>query len=170
MHRSINVIPQRISDHWVEPYGSYIRLPLEAANKTGNNWNCWAWLTHMGSMKPAVGMVTTAPCFDPIDKMEREPKAELLIPITGAVIQTVALPGDLSDHSEQPDATTVRAFVIEPGEAILMAPGTWHWAALPVEDREVLYYFVGEPHGPEPGRSNDPWIPFKDDCVIELQR
>lgn len=155
------VIPEELTAERFAPYGQAILFPDNPAPKRGEDWDCWLPLGRLSEGTHAVGIVTTRPTDGQITTMEREPKTEFLLPINGAVVQAVALPGDLTDHTQQPDAATVKAFIIKPGQAIIMAPGTWHWAALPLEQREVLYYFVTEPHAPEPGRESSPWVPFQ---------
>jgi ureidoglycolate lyase len=160
------VTAEELSVEAFTPYGQAILPPTTPAPKMGEDWDCWFGMGSFGASDPVVGMVLTRPTDGVVTAMEREDKVEFLIPISGPVIQAVALPGDLSDHTQQPDAATVRAFIIRPGQCIIMAPGTWHWASLPLEEKEVLYYFVGTPHPPEPGREASPWIPFyKGECV-----
>jgi ureidoglycolate lyase len=153
------VTPEELTVEAFAPYGQAVLVPRTPAPKTGEDWDCWFGLGSFGECNPVVGIVITRPMDGVVTAMERETKVEFLLPITGPVVQAVALPGDLSDHTQQPDAATVRAFILRPGQAILMAPGTWHWAALPLRT-ETLYYFVGEPHPPEPGRELSPWVPF----------
>ncbi|HBY93138.1 MAG TPA: hypothetical protein DEP84_04095 [Chloroflexi bacterium] len=149
------------------PYGQAVLVPEIPAPKTGEDWDCWFGLGSLSESRAAVGIVLTRPTNRLITTMEREPTTEFLLPISGLVIQAVAVPGDLTDHGQQPDASTVRAFIIRPGQAIIMAPGTWHWAALPL-DRETLYYFVTEPHPLEPGREASPWVPFKNGDTVRV--
>lgn len=168
MSRQHEITPEPLTPESFAPYGQAILVPAGPAPKQGKDWDCWFGLGELGEMGPVVGFVKTRPTDELITTMERETKTEFLLPITGPVVQAVAVPGDLSDHSEQPDAGTVRAFRIEPGQAIIMAPGTWHWAALPAGDEEVHYYFIGEPHPPEPGREASPWVPFEQDETVHI--
>ena len=168
MNREYIVAPEPLTVASFAPYGQAILPAQPPAPKRGDDWDCWFPVGTLSPGTQAAGIVTTRPTKAPITTMEREPKTEFLLPITGPLIQAVAIPGDITDHFEQPDATTVKAFIIQPGQAIIMAPGTWHWAALPVGDEEVLYYFVGEAHDPEPGREASPWIPFVDDNMVRL--
>lgn len=168
MNKQYDVIPEELSVEGFAPYGRAVVVPQQPAPKTGSDWDCWFGLGDLGSMEPTVGIVKTRPTDELIMAMEREPKPEFLIPISGPVIQAVAVPGDLSDHSQRPDPSTVHAFVVRPGQAIIMAPGTWHWAALPLSHEETLYYFLTEAHPPEPGREESPWVPFQNDAAIRL--
>jgi ureidoglycolate lyase len=159
---------EELSVEGFAPYGQAVLVPRTPAPKTGEDWDCWFGLGSFGECNPVVGIVITRLTDGVVTTMERENKVEFLLPITGPVIQAVAPPGDLSDHTQQPDAATVRAFIIRPGQAIIMAPGTWHWAALPLEGK-TLYYFVGEPHPPEPGREASPWVPFQGNSRVRVQ-
>ena len=160
MKRDYVIVPEELSFSGFAPYGNAVMLPDKQATKRGEDWDCWFEIAHFGICQPSVGIVVTRPTDGIIYTMEREPKPEFLLPISGPVVQAVALPGDLTNYNEEPGAATVRAFIIRPGQAILMAPGTWHWAAMPLVD-ETFYYFITEPHPPEPGRGDSPWIPFQ---------
>jgi ureidoglycolate lyase len=163
------VIAEELSVGAFAPYGQAILQPTTPAPITGTDWECWVALGELGEGNPSVGIVVTRPVDNVVKAMEREPKTEFLIPITGPVIQTVALPGDLADHSQQPLAETVRAFVVRPGQAVVMAAGTWHSAALPLAG-ETMYYFMTEPHPPEPGREASPWVSFARGDTIRIQK
>ncbi len=169
MRHEYTVTAQELTVEAFAPYGQAILPPTTPAPKTGEDWDCWFGMGSFGTCNPVVGMVLTRPTDGTVSSMEREDKVEFLIPITGPVIQTVALPGDLSDHTQQPDAQTVRAFIIRPGQCIIMSPGTWHWAAMPLEKEQVLYYFVGTPHPPEPGREASPWVPFYRNDTVQVR-
>jgi ureidoglycolate lyase len=168
MGKVYTVTPEELTAEGFAPYGQVVLPPEPPAPKFGDDWDCWFGLADLGHMRPSVGIVRTRPSRSAITTMEREPKPEFLLPISGPVVQAVALPGDLSDHTQQPDAATVRAFIIRPGQAIAMAPGTWHWAALPLHEEEVLYYFLTEAHPPEPGREESPWVPFQNGDIVRL--
>lgn len=168
MRRQREVVPEPLSIEAFAPFGQAILAPTRPAKKTGEDWDCWFGLGDFSRGKHVVGIVQTRPVPGIIEAMEREPKTEFLLPITGPIIQVVALPGDLADQRLQPDAATCRAFIIRPGQAIIMSPGTWHWAGLPLEDREILYYFVTEPHLPPAGRETSPWVPFQNNVKVHV--
>lgn len=167
MAQEYTIVAEELTEEGFAPYGQAILLPGSPAPKRGDDWDCWFPLGSLSEGTMAVGIVTTRPANNIIGAMEREPKTEFLLPISGPVIQAVALPGDLSDHIQQPDATTVKAFIVCPGQAIIMAPGTWHWAALSLRG-ETFYYFVTEPHPPEPGREASPWVPFANGAMVRV--
>ena len=162
------IFPEELTIASFSPYGKAIFPPQGPAPRAGDNWDCWFGLGELGGSKPVVGIVLTRPPGGSISGMEREPTVEFLLPVTGPIVQAVALPGDLNDHAEQPDASTVRAFIVRPGQAIAMAPGTWHYAALPWEKDEVLYYYFLQPHPPEPGQEDSPWVRFRNQQSIRV--
>ncbi len=149
------------------PYGQAILMPEGPAPKVGAEWDCWTRLGQFGSAEQWVGLVRTRPASRPITHMECH-LAELLIPVTGPVIQAMAEAGDGSTRGAQPEAGTVRAFIVRPGQAIIMAPGAWHWAALPV-DGETLYYFVTQSDPQGAGRERDPWVPFRGGDMVRIE-
>jgi ureidoglycolate lyase len=157
--------PRALDDEAFRPFGRAVKLPQARARKRGIDWDCWFELGSLGACEPSVGIVLTRPTDGRIEQMEREPTSELLLPVTGAVVQAVAPPGDLDDAGAQPDADAVAAFVVEPGEAVIMAPGTWHWAAIPLRG-ETLYYFVTQAQRLEPGQS--PWVPFRAGRTVKI--
>ncbi|WP_374632050.1 ureidoglycolate lyase [Ferrovibrio sp.] len=59
---------------------------------------------------------------------------QAVIPLTGAIIQILALPA--ADGA--PDMTSARAFVIPVGTGICMRPGIWHTTRVPVESADCL--------------------------------
>ncbi len=147
-------------------YGEAILVPATPAPKVGDDWDCWFGVGILSCTNPKLGIVITRPASGRIEVMEREATVEFLLPVTGAVIQAVGLPGDMSVFCQNPEAHTVRAFRVEPGQAILMAPGTWHCAAIPVEG-ETLYYFSTEEHPLEP--RGPAWLPFANGDVVQVQ-
>ena len=160
---------QRLTPEAFAPYGKVVLRPTTPAPKTGSDWDCWFGVGLLPGSNLQLGQVITRPTDYRVTTMEREPTEEFLLPITGPVVQTVARPGNLSDPTEEPDASMVVAFRIEPGEAIIMSPGTWHWAAMPVHG-ETFYYFATVPHPPEPGRDpTSPWVPFRDRAIVRVE-
>jgi ureidoglycolate lyase len=154
------IIAEELTAEAIAGYGTAIEAPADLTPRVGLGWQCWFGLGTMSRGEPLVGIVKTRPAGGIVPMMERHPTTEFLLPISGPVIQPLGLPGNFDNHREDPDPMTVRAFIIRPGQAVLMAPATWHWAALPLHDEEVLYYYMVEPHPLEPGRGPDLMVPF----------
>lgn len=168
MGKEYVVAAEELTEENIAPYGRAISVPVNQSPRTGPDWDCWFGLGEMSLGKGQVGIVTTRPAGGLVAKMERHPTTEFLLPITGPVIQALGLPGNFYDHTEDPDASQVRAFIIYPGQAIIMAPATWHWAAIPLHDEEVLYYFMAQPHELEPGRGPDLMLPFSNGDSVRV--
>jgi ureidoglycolate lyase len=154
------VTPQELTLEGFAPFGEAILIPKTASSSFGKAWECWFPLGDLGDQIGSVGMVITSPTDGLIESMEREPTKEFLVPLRDPIVQAVAPPGDVEDPNEQPDPESVRAFIIRPGQAIIMSPGTWHWAAMPLSNEPATYLFVGEDHPPLPGRESSPWVPY----------
>jgi ureidoglycolate hydrolase len=136
---------------------------VEKAPKLGNNWDCWIGIGKLGKIDGSVGIVETRISNELIDSMEAHGKPELLIPIDEPIIQPVAA----SNGTEKPDAKNVEAFIIYPGQSIVLKEYTWHCAAIPLES-DSWYYFVGNSVWDGPGTSENPWITFKNDLKIKI--
>ena len=155
--RTIRVEP--LTPSRFAPYGQAILKPSDAPTSAGEGWQCWFGVGALSAPGLRLGQVVTRRGDGCVRAMERHPDEEFLLPIDGPIVQVVAIPGDLANPKDQPDANQVAAFRLEPGEAVVIAPGVWHAAAMPVAEQS-LYYFAALPHPPEPGR-DDPWIPFR---------
>lgn len=169
MSKIIEIHPEPLTSDRFAPYGTAILLPSAPAPKKGKDWDCWFYLGRLGVSEenPTVGIVHTRLSDDLIEHMEAHLHPEFLLPVTGPVIQPVALPLDPSDPNPQPDAATVRAFIIEPGQSIVMGNGVWHCAALPLKS-DTWYYFVADDNWDGPGTNEQPWILFKNEDKIKL--
>jgi ureidoglycolate hydrolase len=150
-----------------EPFGRAVSQPAGNPTSRGEGFDCWFNVAELTGQNLKLGQVVAHRGDGTVTTMERHPDIEFLVPITGPMIQVVAPGRDLADATEQPRADEAIAFVLEPGEAVVVAPGVWHSAAMPVAE-ETLYMFAGLPHAPEPGREASPWIRFRDDRVVAV--
>ncbi len=167
MDRQVVVRAEELTVEHFAPYGQAVLMPDGLAPKRGQDWDCWDNLARFGSAAQRVGCVWTRPTNRPITHMERH-LAEVLAPVTAPVIQAMALPDDLADPHAQPDAHTVRAFIIRPGQCIVMADGAWHWAAIPWQET-AFYYFIFQPSLEPFGLTSDPWVPFRHGESIRIE-
>lgn len=82
---------------------------------------------------------------------------EVIYPHDAPIVQPVALPRDLNDLHEKPLARRVEAFVVEPGQALVMSNGTWHSPAYPLRETTSYTFVVRENE-----ESVAPvWVPFE---------
>jgi len=149
------------------PFGRAVALPDGPPTSAGKGFDCWFGMAELDARDLRLGQVRAFATDGTVTTMERHPDLELLIAVTGPLVQVVAPGRDLDDATEEPDADKAVAFRMEPGEAVVIAPGVWHAAALPVEN-ETFYLFAGLPHPPEPGREASPWIGFRDGATVTL--
>jgi ureidoglycolate lyase len=163
------VRPEELTPDSFAPYGRAILPPDYPATKRSGEWDCWVQLENLGPGAAGVGIVITRPSDGWVTSMEAHDRREFLLPISGPVIQAVALPASFGQPAAQPDAASVRAFIIRPGQSIVMEAGTWHWAAIPWEN-EVLYYFLVDINTRSPGTDDNPWIPFLDGNSVLIQK
>lgn len=151
------------------PFGRAVPLPSGSPTSKGAGFDCWFNVAELTGQNMKLGQVIARRGDGLVRAMERHPDIELLVPITGPMIQVVAPGRDLADATEQPRSDEAIAFILQPGEAAVVAPGVWHSAAMPVS-KETLYMFAGLPHAPEPGRETSPWIEFQDDHILAVQK
>jgi len=151
------------------PFGEAVLIPQIPSPFSGKGWECWYPLGDLGDQIASVGIVITKPTDGVFEAMEREPSKEFLLPLTAPIVQAVAPPGDVNNPNEKPDPAAVRAFIVRPGQAIIMSAGTWHWAAMPFGDESTSYIFLGEEHPPLPGRESSPWVPFLQNKKVRVE-
>ena len=123
----------------------------------GLTWHCWYPIARVPSSRPMLlGIVETEPLVGPLTMMERHAgRTELVLALDQPIIQAVARS---TPDGQNPDAGTVRAFVVQPGEAVVLAPGTWHAAGMPMRNGTVRYMF-GLPE-PDPSDQDSGWVPI----------
>lgn len=166
----IRITVQELTTKAFAPFGQAI---LGAKTKPNYQGDGWISLFPAGSAvfpKAEIGWVLTKRPKDEIliTEMERHPDPEIIWTVNSPIIQAVVPAGNLSNFKEEPDGEKMQAFIIRPGQVIIMEKGTWHAPAIPLLDKETLYYFIGTDHPREPEREDLAWIPLKDNKVVEL--
>ncbi|NIV38491.1 MAG: hypothetical protein GWN58_56470, partial [Anaerolineae bacterium] len=118
----------------------------------------------------SVGIVRTDPRPLLIEALERHlDREEWVYVLNQSMIQVVALSMPAAPH--QPSAESVKAFLLEPGQGVIMDRGVWHSAGLPVGDQSVYYGFVLGRSRSDTGAEGNPWVPFAghERVVLEVQ-
>jgi len=180
---------QVLTEEAFRPYGRVLELPEVPPSKRGDIWQCWFPVGSMQLDAPlGLGIVRTSRLPQSIADMERHvSREELLFPVDKPIVQPVGLPKDLASEkavpqvedvqafilaSEKavPQVEDVQAFIIQPGQAIIMARGTWHAPAYALEHEEALYYFGVEIKPDAVGDDANPWVKFYGERVVEFVR
>ena len=65
---------------------------------------------------------------------------QTLMPLNVPAVIVVAPAG--AEFADDADATSIRAFRLEPLEALVLHRGTWHWGPFPIEGAEVRLFNV----------------------------
>lgn len=163
----VKVTVQELTAEAFAPFGQVIfPNPTDVPQGSGEGWKTWISPTEVPADRPVIfGTVLTE--YRPVrfDRMERHVDTwELLYPHGGSLIQAVAAPADLDNDDAQPDPDQVQAFLIHPGQAIAMSPGTWHAPAFPVCGT-TTYTFAALKRldGQVPV-----WIPFPGEGSVEV--
>ena len=148
------------------PFGQAVPRPAGPPTSSGAAFDCWFGVGTLHGADLRMGQVLARrPEGGVVEAMERHPDIELLMPATAALVQVVAPGRNLADAAERPRAEEAVAFLLQPGEAVIVAPGVWHAPAMPV-DAEAFYWFAGLPHPPEAGRGASAWIAFADGARV----
>lgn len=131
----------------ISPYGKIISPNHnQPPDIEGDNWKCWYPLGELQSdYTQIIGMVNTEPSDKIFQKMEKHPnRSEWVFAIDKPYIQVVALSS--SKTGNMPDQETVKAFLVRPGQGILISKDVWHAPGITAYDEPSLYGFVlGKP-------------------------
>lgn len=118
------------------PYGMVVGTPVKPPTSSGPEYTFWSDLAHYNiTGETEIGLCTVfRQSVENLSGLERHLMTpEILVPADGPFVVPLLLEG------EPPSA--VRAFRVETGEAIVINPGVWHGACLPV-DKDRSTYFV----------------------------
>jgi len=110
-----------------EPFGAVLARPVRDPDATGDGWSWWAEIAGLpadgrGHEFGYLALEPGAASFDWAERHLRSP--ELVAPLGAPCVVYVARP---DDGAAEP-AGEFRCFRIEPGQAVLLAPGVWHGA------------------------------------------
>ena len=148
------------------PFGQILEIGTVDVGRSGPGWRSW----HLPNRIDAdgllsFGIVHTALRDIDVVEMERHVNTfELLYPHGSALVQPLAAPHDLTDPDAKPRPEDVEAFIILPGQAIVMHRGTWHSPSYPVTgDTTYTYGSVGSGDQAMPV-----WVPFEDGSRVHV--
>ncbi len=128
------VNPQRATPEAFARFGSVVPAPTAEPTAADATFRYWSDLAHYRiEGETEVGLCTVyrqdAPRVTWMERHDRTP--EFLIPADGPFLLPV-----------MDEAGAVEVFRVEPGEAVVIGPGVWHSACLPVESESATYFVV----------------------------
>jgi ureidoglycolate lyase len=113
------------------PFGAVVDRPPRAPDATGPGWEWWGETLSVAATERGYGvgyleLEAAEPWFDWAERHMQS--QELIAPLDGRILVYVGPP----ESPEQPDALPpldrFRVFRLEPGQAVVLAPGVWHGA------------------------------------------
>ncbi len=125
---------QRLSSDDFGPYGSVAVRPAGPPLAEDDSFKYWSDAGRYGiEGETEIGYCTVFRRDRAVvDWMERHVRTpEILIPVDHALVLPVTS-----------DDGAVAAFVAEPGEAVVIGPGVWHSACLPLAEDEATYFVI----------------------------
>jgi len=129
----------KITEENFAPYGKYISTRNRKANSTNKVFSFW---NALGAVKikgeTSICIVKTKPQkVMREDGMEHHKKTSEVLVATGDMVLVAAL-GD-KKNPKLPDPSTVKAFIVPAGDAVIFNPNTWHHAPLAVKETCNVY-------------------------------
>lgn len=133
----IKAVP--VNEENFKPFGTYTRVMKGEARTGEGGWKAWTTpglcmddVAHFGFTKVA-GMPFT------VDTMERHTKTTELL-VCGDKPMVLAVADSAPDGRAK--AEDIRAFLITPGEIVVINRGIWHDACRSAEGDSCYYYFL----------------------------
>ncbi len=142
LSENININIMNLNQENFKKYG--VAIMKEGHNppdSSGEGWECWYPIGEIMMADPTqVGIVTTKPRPIIVDSLEKhQTRKELIFAISDPIVQIVGLSSDKS--SDHPDPGNTQAFLLNPGQGVLVNEGIWHSAAFPYSEKETQYIF-----------------------------
>jgi ureidoglycolate lyase len=122
------------------PFGRVVDFPGQQPDASGDGWRWWAQtaLLDRADRPYAVGYLKLEPTAISFDWAERHARSEeMVIPVDGALLL----------YAAAPDPDSFRVFRVEPGQAVILAKGTWHGAPLAADGMAAALVLLAEGTG-----------------------
>jgi len=130
------LIARRATPANVAKYGGFAGPPAGAPTSAGTGYKFWSDIAHYhvdGETEIGLCTVFERP-GEPVGAMERHLRTpEILVPIDAPFVVPVMTDGP---------AAVPEAFLVNPGEAIVINGGVWHGACLPVRRQQSTYFVI----------------------------
>jgi ureidoglycolate hydrolase len=90
---------------------------------------------------------------------------EFMLAVNGDMLVIVGPPDYPNEPARLPELSRFAAFKVKAGEAILLKPGVWHYAAMPLKDEMYMYVIYASGTGEDDIRIID----FPEGGVLEIE-
>lgn len=131
------IASKRISLENFKSYGTVVTTSETEPTFEAINYKFWSDIAHYqidGSTEMGICTVYRQPVNE-ITELERHQKTpEILIPIDDSFVLPLLLEGR-GDRG-------VEAFLVDPGEAVVVNTGVWHGACIPLRKKECSYFVI----------------------------
>ena len=135
-----SLIPEPLTEAGWSPFGW---LPVADVDpRDGKETMTFEWAdAHVNLIGHTLDEVPETPTGLRCDMLFRhDTHTQALMPLNVPAVIVVA-PAAV-EFSDEEEATTIRAFRIEPLESLVLHRGTWHWGPFPIEGPEVRLFNV----------------------------
>ncbi len=134
----IKAIPATVENF--KPYGRFFKIIKGEGRTVTGGWHAWMTPEDMIDDVANFGITEVGGMPFQVDSMESHPRSqEGLFPGNGPVVRAVA-DTDPAEGAAKPE--DIRAFVIAPGEAVVINRGIWHDACRFAGEGSCYYYFI----------------------------
>ena len=131
------IIPKRAETKNFSRYGDIVKLPAHIPTSQDKTYKFWSDIAHYHiDGETEIGLCTVfTQSKNIIDSMERHlGTPEILIPVDGPFYLPLVKDGESEENAE--------AFRVDIGEAVVVDPGVWHGACVPVEMDQCTYFVI----------------------------
>ncbi len=140
----MKIISKIITENNFSKFGDVVKSPEGIPTSQASDYKFWSDIVHYNIIgETEIGICEVyKQSKNEISGMERHLLTpEILIPIDAPFILPVLLEGNVEKETE--------AFVVHPGEAVVIKNAVWHGACLPVGKDKSSYFVIfrkGTPH------------------------
>ena len=128
-----------VTEENIKPFGRYEQIMKGEARTGTGGWRAWTTPDVTMDDEAHFGFVKVGGMPFEVDSMERHTKTTELM-MSGDKPFVVALANSAPDG--EPLAEDIRAFIVQPGEYIVIDRGIWHDACRSAQGDGCYYYFL----------------------------
>ena len=130
----------RATEENFKPYGRVFQIQKGPGRTGTGGWHAWMSPEDILDDVANFGITRVTGGDFAVDSMESHPRTqEALFPGNGPIVLAVA---DTDPSSKGAKPEDIRAFIIEPGCAVVLDRGIWHDACRHAGEGECFYYFL----------------------------